>query len=236
MSQVSALLARFRIGYPGCSTIYALQLLNDATKSQAIQTEMRQIIYTINLVQNQREYIIDPSIILIKEAYWVRTSTPGDQQVLYQTSDDWLAENRQGWRGFSWNGQSWNIYVSTTSADNSTIPGTASPTAPGTSMVIGFDPPPNLTTQAGYPCVQLYCTTWLPFTIDDYLPDNLGTDQMWIDRLNMLYTNTTDLTQVGARKQLEEISQQETIARVKNTELQVQTTIRPGFVQFRRRI
>lgn len=221
---VSDLILRFKRVYPSCESTFALDLLNDTTKSLGMTSENREQMITVQMVQGQREYIIDPKIIMVGQAYYVSVPPPDNAVAggiaLYGTSKDALSQYQFGYLTYNALGGPWWYYVGTASADTSTVPATFSDTLPGAANVIGFNPAPTVTSSGGYPCVRFFATTWTPFGMNDYLPDNWGTQQQLIDKMALYYAGTHVLQDVPLRVRLSDATLNETKSRMNSTVLQ----------------
>jgi|GEM_PF-3623227 hypothetical protein len=234
-SQVSAIISRFKRGQPSCEATFALQLLNDFGAELGYRLELRKLVYTVNLIANQREYILPSYVQMVTEAYYVNSGALGDEYALYAISTDKLAEWRVGWRASTPYGGPWQYYLDNTSADTSTEPATASTSAPGTATVVGFEPLPAQTTSAGYPCVNLYATTQIPYGMNDYIPDNFPGDDVWIDGMEKLFAKSKNPAMFGARQQISDQSVQSVAAKLKGPTLQDRTNLLAGWYYPRRR-
>lgn len=236
LSTVQDIINRFKISKPEASTTYCLTLFNDAAKRLGISMEIRQTMLAIDVVAGQQEYVLPPSVMTIQEVYYLNSNSQGDAIVLTARNVDNLAEFRTGWRAYLDNNGPWEFYRATTAADNSTNPSTANSAAPGSAMVLGLVQLPNLSTTNGFPILNVYCSTWVPFAITDSVYDHLGGDDVWVDRLEVLYAKGHLPNEYEFRKQVAADSLADNMARVHGTTLQDEQRFQVGWIQRRRRV
>jgi hypothetical protein len=237
-SSVQALITRFKRSKPEASTNFCLQLFNDAAKRLGTSLELSQQKLTQSLIALQQEYVLSPNIMTIQEVYYVNSNLSGDSYPLIETNVDKLAEGRVGWRTYqNTGGGPWEWYLATTQTNTQTNPGTPSTTAPGSSMVLGLVQLPQTTTAvSGFPCLNLYCSLWVPFALTDTVPDHLGGDDVWIDALEELYAKGHLPNEWQFRQQVAAQSRQQTVARVIGAGMQDIPRMSPAWARRRRKV
>lgn len=218
-STVTQIITRFQRRFRHCEATYAATLFDDAHRTILKKCEVRNTTRAITLTAGTRQYDLASSVYRVHEAYYERTSDPGTWMPIIETSLNRLATISQGWRARSPESEPHFYYITSAVSSDSA------------KNQIGFEPIPGTSSSGGYPRVQLYVTEYAALTGSETVPENLLSDDVYLDLMSEAYCKENEhekleLYAVAAAKSLEANAQHVENLQSKGTDFEIVTPFR----------
>ena len=228
------IIQRFLQVYQQCSYDVAQTLFDDGNKEIVTRVQLRNTSLDIPIVAGQLEYTYDPTgaVVMVHEAYYLPTADQTSWQVLYEVSNDELAQIRRGWRSSYTSGTPLEYYISSTPAN---------PNNTGGQGTVGLWPPPYSTTIGSppnnYPKVRLFVCNTAPMALTDATPVQLLNASVYLFYMALRFAELFKPEDVGRwylpgdkETSYFEREMQKNVALVKDLQDQTTTIFQPGWL------